>query len=124
MSLNLNFYFNYKKKGVEKMDVKFCEACGHEMHITAKACPKCGAPVKSNDCNVIGVKNKLVAGLLAIFLGGFGIHKFYLGRIGIGIVYLIFTWALIPWIIGFIEGIVYLCMSEEKFNRKVEYGTI
>lgn len=104
------------------MNEKFCTACGGSMHVTATACPKCGAPAKV-DCNVTE-KNKLVAGLLAIFLGGFGIHKFYLGRIALGIVYLIFTWTFIPWIIGFIEGIVYLCMSEEKFNKKVEYGNI
>lgn len=63
-------------------------------------------------------KNKVVAGLLAIFLGGFGIHKFYLGRIGWGIVYLLFCWTYIPSVIGFIEGIVYLASNEEKFHMK------
>lgn len=65
-------------------------------------------------------KNKVVAAVLAILLGGFGIHKFYLGRIGQGIVYLIFFWTFIPAIIGFIEGIVYLCMDEDAFEAK--YG--
>ncbi len=37
-----------------------------------------------------GDKNKLVAALLALFLGGLGIHKFYLGRTGWGIIYLLF----------------------------------
>lgn len=63
-------------------------------------------------------KNKIVAGILAIVLGGFGVHQFYLGHIGRGIIYLIFCWAWIPSIIGFIEGIIYLCMSDEEFNRK------
>lgn len=63
-------------------------------------------------------KNKVVAGLLAIFLGAFGIHKFYLGKIGMGILYLIFCWTYIPGFIGFIEGIIYLASSPEKFNAK------
>lgn len=63
-------------------------------------------------------KSKAAAGLLAIFLGGMGIHKFYLGRIGWGIVYLLFSWTWIPVIVGFIEGIIYLTMSEEAFHKK------
>jgi TM2 domain-containing membrane protein YozV len=64
------------------------------------------------------VKNKVVVGLLAILLGGLGIHKFYLGKLGQGILYLLFSWTGIPSIIGFIEGIVYLVKSDEEFNRK------
>ncbi len=63
-------------------------------------------------------RNKLVAALLAIFLGGIGIHKFYLGKIVWGIVYLLFAWTFIPELVGFIEGIVYLCMSDERFQEK------
>ena len=63
-------------------------------------------------------KNKTTAGLLAIFLGGFGIHKFYLGKIAQGIIYLFFVWTMIPQIIGLIEGIVYLVMSQQKFDEK------
>ncbi|RRB43410.1 TM2 domain-containing protein, partial [Escherichia coli] len=54
------------------------------------------------------------------FLGGFGVHKFYLGKIGQGFLYLIFCWTFIPAIIAFIEFIIYLCDSDEKFARK--YG--
>lgn len=64
------------------------------------------------------VKNKVVAGLLAIFLGGLGIHKFYMGKIGMGILYLVFCWTCIPGIIGFIEGIMYLCSNDENFQLK------
>lgn len=63
-------------------------------------------------------KNKLAAALLAIFLGGLGIHKFYLRKVGMGILYLIFCWTGIPAIIGFIEGIYYLCISGQTFNDK------
>lgn len=64
------------------------------------------------------IKNKIVAGLLGIFLGGLGIHKFYLGKIGQGIVYILFCWTFIPAVIGFIEGIVYLCSNDENFQLK------
>ena len=64
------------------------------------------------------IKNKMVAGLLAIFLGGLGIHKFYLGKIPIGILYLVFCWTYVPAIIGFIEGIIYLCSNDENFQLK------
>ncbi len=63
-------------------------------------------------------RNKIAAALLAIFLGGFGIHKFYLGRPGWGILYLLFCWTFIPALIGFIEGILYLVMSDESFEKK------
>ena len=66
----------------------------------------------------VQTKSKVAAGLLGIFLGGFGIHKFYLGKIGMGILYLVFCWTYIPAIIGFIEGIIYLTMSDQNFNMK------
>lgn len=64
------------------------------------------------------VKSKVAAGVLAIFLGGIGIHKFYLGKIGMGILYLLFCWTGIPAIVAFIEGIVYLCSNDENFQLK------
>ena len=63
-------------------------------------------------------KSKVVAALFAIFLGSLGIHKFYLGKVGMGILYLLFCWTFIPGFVSFIEGIVYLCQSDEEFARK------
>ncbi len=64
------------------------------------------------------IKSKTTAGILAILLGGLGVHKFYLGNVGMGIVYLLFCWTTIPAIIAFIEGIVYLTSSDENFQLK------
>ncbi|WP_090991153.1 TM2 domain-containing protein [Bacillus sp. OV322] len=64
------------------------------------------------------MKNKVAAGVLGILLGNFGVHKFYLGKIGMGILYLVFCWTGIPGIIGLIEGIIYLCKSDEEFNAQ------
>ena len=71
-------------------------------------------------------KSKVAAGLLAIFLGGLGIHKFYLGYTTPALIMLlvgIFGWVLlfipnlILGIIALIEGIIYLTKSDEDFDR-------
>jgi len=64
------------------------------------------------------VKSKVAAGLLGILLGSLGIHKFYLGKVGLGVLYLLLCWTCVPAIIGFIEGIVYLCQSDNDFQVK------
>ena len=61
-------------------------------------------------------KSKVTAGLLAILIGGLGIHKFYLGGWGWGLLYIILIWTFIPAIVAFIEGIIYLTMSERAFD--------
>ena len=103
------------------MDQIYCSVCGSKMHVSAKACPSCGATM--NTCVDSG-KSKIVAGFLAILFGGIGIHKFYLGRVLMGLVYLIFCWTFIPSLIAFIEGIIYLCMDDEKFHERVRLGLL
>lgn len=63
-------------------------------------------------------KNKTTAAILAILLGGLGVHHFYLGHTGKGILYILFCWTYIPSIVGLIEGIIYLTQSDEEFARK------
>ena len=48
-------------------------------------------------------RDEIVGVLLALLLGNFGVHHFYLGRTGLGILYLCFFWTGIPAIIGFVE---------------------
>lgn len=67
-------------------------------------------------------KDKIVAALLAFFLGVFGAHKFYLGRQGQGIVYALFFWTGIPALVSFIESIVLFTMPDYVFDYRYNYN--
>lgn len=64
------------------------------------------------------MKDKTIAGVIALFLGSLGIHKFYLNKPGKGILYFIFSWTTIPFWLGLIEGVQYLTMSQEGFDYR------
>ena len=65
------------------------------------------------------MKDKNIAAILAFPLfGGWGAHKFYLGQVGAGIVYLAFAWTLIPAIVSFFEFIILALMDRDEFNRR------
>lgn len=68
------------------------------------------------------MKSKTTAGILALLLGGIGIHRFYLKQTGFGILYLVFCWTFIPAIIALVDGIIFLTQSEEAFNIKYNKG--
>jgi len=67
--------------------------------------------------------SKVVLILLTLFLGGLGVHKFYLGRYLQGILYLLFCWTGIPMIIALVELILYIIASEETLNQKYSPGS-
>jgi len=63
------------------------------------------------------VKDKTVAGILAILLGCFGVHHFYLGNTGRGVLYLLLCWTGVPSVMGIVDGIMYLTKPEDVFQR-------
>lgn len=65
-----------------------------------------------------GLKDKNLAAILALLLGGLGIHRFYLGQPLLGILYLIFCWTFIPLCLSIIDFFAFIFMSQNRFNSK------
>ncbi len=94
----------------------FCYKCGRGIAPGLAQCPYCRAPQVQ-----VYRKEKATAGVLAFFLGGLGVHRFYLGQWW-GIFYLIFWGTFIPSIVSFIEAFVFWFTSNERWNQK--YGQV
>lgn len=122
-----------------------CPQCGAPIEVGATECKFCGEKLVTQkvteqvqqsqsqpqivvqqvaQATVSGInpswpmKSKTVAGILGIFFGGLGLHKFYMGKPLMGILYLCLSWTFVPEVIGFFEGISYLCSSDENFQLK------
>lgn len=63
-------------------------------------------------------KSYWLAVALTFFLGGIGVHKFYLGKTGMGVLYLLFFWTYVPVVASLIELVVMLIAGEKQFNKK------
>ena len=109
---------------------KYCHECGAVIVRHAEICPRCGEEqrivqvvqhtrnqsIRSHRSN----KSHVAAGILALVLGGFGVHRFYMGQWKLGLLYIAFSWTFIPGLIGFIEGIVTLVQGEEQFQNRLQ----
>ncbi len=137
--LKINPNNEVAKEGLAKMselkfDTKQCPYCAEIIKSEAQICRFCnrdlatGVQTAQQPQQIIiqqpdppvqkASKNRSLAILLALFLGGIGIHKFYLNKPGAGVLYVLFCWTLIPLIISVLEGIGYLLMSDEDFQKK------
>lgn len=109
----------------------FCRRCGVALNLAQVICVKCGAGIQSAGASRFGggtgtswPKNKLTAGLLGILLGGCGAQKYYMGSWGWGLVFTVALFitmgfsGIVTGIIGLVEGIMILVMSEEDFAAK------
>lgn len=83
-----------------------CTRCGHDVSPMATACPQCGHPVYAPGVSHHG---KLVVLLLALFVGGLGVHRFYVGKIGTGLLMLVTLGGLGLWTL--IDIILIACDS-------------
>jgi TM2 domain-containing membrane protein YozV len=96
------------------VDFQVREGAAVEIYILARANP------------FAGDRNRVVAALLALFVGMFGAHKFYLGKTGPAVIMLLcgtIGWLLlcippfVVWVISFVEFIIYLVKSDAEFDR-------
>lgn len=117
----------------------FCQNCGKQLEEGVKFCDSCGAAVQNRENIVrqerpayqgqstssaakanVSPKSRLVAALLAFFLGGIGAHRFYVGKNGTGILLLlsnILFFAGCLWAI--VDFIIILCGSFTDSDGKV-----
>ena len=100
---------------------KFCSNCGNEVTPGASICVNCGCALEAvSNVDTSAQKSRLVAGILGIFLGVFGVHNFYLGYTGKAVAQLLnsvlscFTLAGVSEIWGLIEGILVLTNKDSK----------
>lgn len=117
----------------------YCTKCGNVIEGNSIFCPKCGQSIEQSpqapqnpqqtivfvqsphQTQVRSVaKSKGVALLLCFFLGGLGVHQFYLGNTAMGVAYLLFSWTCIPELISIIDFFVLLCMNEAYFHGKYD----
>ncbi|WP_437193413.1 GYF domain-containing protein [Planctomicrobium sp. SH527] len=103
---------------------RICLRCGTQDPIGGEFCPRCGNRYQVRHLNLGELiepenrKDRNVAAILALLLGGLGIHHFYLGNTLLGILYVLFCWTFIPAFVSFVEGIVFLCTSPSSFNAR------
>ena len=70
----------------------FCSKCGTQLNEGSAFCPRCGASVASvaeKTAADVSSKSRLATSLLSWFLGGFGAHRFYVGKAGTAVVMLV-----------------------------------
>jgi TM2 domain-containing membrane protein YozV len=81
------------------------------------------SPQALTDWKAQGADKKIAAGICAILLGSLGVHKFIMGYTTEGVIMLLVSvvscgiLAVVPSVIGIIEGIIYLTKSDEDFVR-------
>lgn len=108
-----------KQQAATGPDEQYCSTCGAVIKKEAEICPECGVRQDEPTLDAsASEKDRVTAGVLAILLGGVGAHKFYLGKHGQGILYLLFVWTLIPPLVALVEGILYLMKSDAEFQRQ------
>ena len=83
---------------------RYCANCGNEVSPDAAVCLNCGFAIAKQPSGDLEDK-KITAGILALLLGGFGVHNFYLGETKKGILKILIAWTGVSAIIALIDAI-------------------
>lgn len=94
----------------------FCRACGKQIHVSATSCPGCGALQSAAEAGATS-KRILPALLLCLFLGLLGAHRFYVGKIGTGIIQLLTFGGFGIWVLVDLIMIVVGSFTDEAGNK-------
>jgi len=65
-------------------------------------------------------KDRVVALLLTLFLGGFGAHRYYMGQVGLGVLYTLFCWTFIPGIVALVELFLIMGRVDRHNSNKAQ----
>jgi TM2 domain-containing membrane protein YozV len=109
--------------GIDQTDMRSCPYCAEPIKQTAVKCRHCHEYLDASIRQKQPAKNRKIAALLALFLGGIGAHKFYLNSPGWGIVYLLLSWTPLPYVLGVIEGLGFLMSSDQDFAKHTRRPT-
>jgi len=103
-----------------RTEKKYCYNCGIEVNEKQVMCVKCGVSLKNvkySDPNT-SEKSRLITFLLCFFLGTFGAHRFYVGKITSGIMQILFGWATL-FIWPLVDLIMILAGNFKDIENKV-----
>ncbi len=102
----------------------YCKKCGAQLRDELRYCTTCGCRLETAKTKIVkmaemSTRSRLMAGLLGIFAGGFGVHNFYLGRIAIGILQIAVTLLTfgVGSVWGLVEGILILCGRKDTDSK-------
>jgi TM2 domain-containing membrane protein YozV len=104
----------------------YCNQCGADVASGNTFCEECGAEITETGSVTeaeYGDKDKTIAIVLALFVGSFGAHKFYLGDIKKGAIYLVLFWTGIPFFLGLYDAYQYYT-QDQKFGASNESSSI
>ena len=101
-----------------------CPECKSWIDTASRMCPICGLRIKHLPRPANEGRSRITAALLALFLGIAGAHKFYLGSIKMGIIYVLISLTAIGFAItlalSIYDAIVLFTLSDEEFSKKYD----